>query len=31
MKATVIPVTTGALATVPKGFVRRMEELEIRR
>ena len=30
MKVTVIPVVTGALGTVTKGLVQRMEDLEIR-
>ena len=29
MKVTVIPIVIGALGTIPKGFVRGLEELEI--
>ena len=31
MKVTVIPIISGALGTTPKGLVRGLEELEIRR
>ena len=30
MTVTMIPIVIGALRTVPKGLVRRLEELEIR-
>ena len=30
MKVTVIPVVTGALVTIPKGLVQKLEKLEIR-
>ena len=30
MKMTVIPVVVGALGTIPKGLVKRLENLEIR-
>ena len=29
MKVTVIPIVIGALGTIPKGLVKRLEELEI--
>ena len=29
MEVTVVPVVIGALGTIPKGLVRRLEELEI--
>ena len=30
MKLTIIPMVTGALGTVTKGFIRGLEDLEIR-
>ena len=30
MKVTVIPIVVGALGTIPKGLIKRPEELEIR-
>ena len=30
MKVTVIPIVIGALGTIPKGVVNRVEEIEIR-